>query len=497
MKLKEFILAGVVLVALISVPMFATHATLLIPQTPWLDEVHTAMLVNEPDATKFRAAVSNECVDANLPVYYVLLRTFHITSLSAIRSVSFAAGMLTLLGIYVLLRGSFEPIESAVGVLTAWATPMVVYQTFQARFYVPWFAAVIWFAVAMRWSKTARIRWLAAIAIAITSVLACTLHLLGLSAVGLIVIAEILVDTRPIKARVIAALPAAAGGVAVAMFIPLMIKQRHSFAIPTWVAGHPVRLFYTTLGAIIPPVGATTLLLGMLATLWICRQHNEKPRTISPQPLAGATSLLFFPLVLLVFTIFFQTVLVPRYVLICSVSVAAAGAYAATRMCKPVAIAVCLILLAESGAEMSRRVRDAVGDARNMDFLIGEIRADPSEMTLFESRHKLFPAVWLARDVVDQCAYVDFEAGPNQPDPVFQGFERDLAKKFERVFGWPKVMPWAKVMELDRFKLMGLDEDQPRVGRALRRLSRPSDRWKSLRAEAIAIRLQIRTSYSP
>src|SRR5437870_5025128 len=101
MTVKEFTLAAIALFALVVAQMTATHARVLFDAVPWLDEVHTAILVTEPDASKFRAAVSNECVDANFPVYYQFLRTFQLTSLAAIRAVSLAAMMAALLGIYV------------------------------------------------------------------------------------------------------------------------------------------------------------------------------------------------------------------------------------------------------------------------------------------------------------------------------------------------------------------------------------------------------------
>src|SRR3954468_8577045 len=199
---KEFIIAAFALITLVAAQIIATHGTTLLRTTPWLDEVHTGILVSEPDAAKFRAAVSTDCVDANFPVYCQILRTLHITSLPAIRAVSLVTGLAALLGIYVLLRDVFAPVESAVGMLTVWATPMMVYQTFQARFYVPWFAALIAFALALRWMRS-RASTSTAIAVAITSILTCTLHILGLPAVGLIVLAEIFTDRRPMKSRML------------------------------------------------------------------------------------------------------------------------------------------------------------------------------------------------------------------------------------------------------------------------------------------------------
>jgi hypothetical protein len=464
MTLREFILASLVLLLFFAVQLLGTRARTLLNQVPWLDEVHTGILVDEPDPAKFHAAVSNECVDANFPVYYQALRLLHIRSLSAIRAVSLLGTMAALLGIYVLLRPSFRWCEAMVGVLTVWSTPLIVEHTFEARFYAPWFASVIWFAAAMQWSGTTRRKSLAAIAIGITSLAACTLHELGLPAVVLIVVAEMLVDRRPMKQRLLRVLPAITGAIAVFCFMPLVAEQKHSFAIKTWLIGNPVRLLYSTYSGIFPGVAASILLLGVFAAAWKRRREEHRPRDISLSPLAGASSLIFFPLVLFIVTVVFHPVLLPRYALFSTAALAAAAAYAASRMRTCIIIGVCIALVCESSAELSRRVREAGDNARDLNSMITSIR-DANEPALFESRHQLFPVVWTARDLVDHCAYVDFEPGPNQLDPVVEGFERDLAKKFQRVFGWPKVMPWQQVVSLPRFLLVPITDDGDRVAR--------------------------------
>ena len=146
-------------------------------------------------------------------------------------------------------------------------------------------------------------------------------------------------------------------------------------------------------------------------------------------------------------------------------AIAAAAGYAATRMRTCAAVVVCVVLMFESSAELSRRVREAGDNARELDARISAIHAEPDEAALFESRHQLFPVVWTASDLKDRCWYIDFEPGPNQPDPVVEGFERDLARKFQHVFGSPRVMPWDRAITLPRFILVPLDDDGDRVAR--------------------------------
>ncbi len=187
------------------------------------------MLVNDPDPAKFHAAMSNECVDKNFPVYGLLLRWTHIKSAPAIRAVSFASTLIALMAIYYLLRGSFNRLESAVGVLTVWSTPLIIYHSFQARFYEPWFASLICFAAALRWGMTSRHKWVPQACIAITAFFACTLHTLGLPAIVLIAAAEVVFNRQPIRSKLLTLLPALTGPIAVVLFIPLLREQLHSF----------------------------------------------------------------------------------------------------------------------------------------------------------------------------------------------------------------------------------------------------------------------------
>src|SRR3954447_2843014 len=106
MNWKELIIASLVLTVLVGAQIIVTRATSLLHQTAWLDEVHTAMIVSERDPAKFKAALSNECVDANFPVYHALLRWSHLNPPARIRAVSLASTVIALIAIYTVLRGS-------------------------------------------------------------------------------------------------------------------------------------------------------------------------------------------------------------------------------------------------------------------------------------------------------------------------------------------------------------------------------------------------------
>jgi hypothetical protein len=465
--LAEFALVAIGIVGLLVAQLLVTHARSLFHQTPWLDEVHTLIVVNDPDPAVFRAAMSNQCVDANFPVYNWLLRTLHITSAERIREFSFASTAAALLGIYLLLRGIFSRVASAAGVLTVWTCPLVVYHSFQSRFYAPWLAAVIWFAVARRWQATTRFKAIAAVAVAITSIFGCTLHVIGLPAIGLIVLAEFLVDSAPVKNRIISALPALAGAIAVAVFVPVMLAQRRSFTIPTWLTGNPIRLLYSTIGGILPAMGSAILITGFFISAWIDRKQEKVPDTVFPSlaPTAGISALLLLPLLLFVVSLLLQPMLISRYVLVSAAAFAPAAALVAARMRRCIAITICVVLALESGAELTRRVREEAGIRMDMDKTLAVLRADSAVPILGESRHQLYTIAWLAPDLRDRCAYVDWSPGANQLDPRVEGAERDVARKFEHLYGWPHVMPWETVMSQPRFILLSLDDDVDRIAR--------------------------------
>jgi hypothetical protein len=465
----EIALAAMVIFGLLAAEIVATHARSMFHATPWLDEVHTLIVVNDPDPAKFRSAMSDQCVDANFPVYNQLLRWLHLTSAPAIREVSCASTAIALLGIYILLRGAFDPVASATGVLTVWSGPLIVSHSFQGRFYAPWMAAVVWFAVALRcrFSLSPRARAGSAVAVAITAIFACTLHAIGLPAIALVACSEMVLDRRSFKQRIITALPALAGVIAVAVFVPMTLAQKHSFAIPSWLVGNPIRLLYSTLVGVIPGTACAVLIVGLFISAWIDRlwPPGESRSTSDLAPIAGFSALLLLPAILLVMTILLQPVLLPRYALVTAAAFAGPAALLASRMRRGVAIVLCVALLAESGAELSRRVREASQFREEYDGFIIAIRAQPELPALFESRHQLYPIAWIAPDLRDRCAYIDFQPGPNQPDKIVEGAERDVAKKFDRLYGWPRVMAWERVIAQPRFILVSLDEDTERISR--------------------------------
>src|SRR5262249_36434120 len=129
----EIVLAGIAVFALLGVQIVVTHARGMFRATPWLDEVHTLIVVRDPDPAKFRSAMSDQCGDGNYPVYNQMLRWLHITSAPAIREVSCAATAIALVESYILLRGAFDRVASAAGMLAAWSCPLVVYRCFQGR----------------------------------------------------------------------------------------------------------------------------------------------------------------------------------------------------------------------------------------------------------------------------------------------------------------------------------------------------------------------------
>ncbi len=375
--------------------------------------------------------------------------------------------LIALVGIYYLLRGSFNVVESAAGVLTVWATPLIVYHAFQARFYAPWFASVVCFTALLRWEQTDGRKLLKRILLAFTSILACTLHVLGLPAVALIVFADFIFNSRPIRARLVSLFPTLAGPVAVVLFLPLLREQRHSFAIASWLVGNPIRLLYSTFSDLLPGLPLAVIVLGLWATAWLRRTRPTAPanREIALAPVAGISSLMLFPFVLQVISLLTQPVLLARYAIVSTAAIAPAAAYAASNMRRSIAILLCFILPLETGAELVRRVREANGNRDEVNSLIATVRAEPTIPALFESRHQLFPVTWADRDLADRCFYVDFQPGPNQLDPIVEGSERDVAKKFERVFGWPHVMAWEHVVSLPRFILISLDDDTDRISK--------------------------------
>jgi hypothetical protein len=197
----------------------------------WLDECLTHVIVNDSSFGHSMSALRGG-VDTNPPLLYLMLRPLKwvVGTIGVVELRVFAgcAMILALLGMYAICRRYFDLAASWVGVLALLAHPAIVEQTLEARGYGVLLAATAWFGYSMLLSESSRRALVAACTFA---VVASTVHWLGILAIGLISLVDVIVH-RGAWRRLI---PLACAGLAALGCAPFLLGQRANLTIPTWL----------------------------------------------------------------------------------------------------------------------------------------------------------------------------------------------------------------------------------------------------------------------
>jgi hypothetical protein len=325
-QLRPWEIAGfaLFLAAVMAVQVALSMPKLLLGRGFWQDEQFTHFIASDPSLRHLLHAV-REGADTNPPVFHLLVREFAAVVPGrpevVYRLFTLLCTWLAFIAVYIILRRSFDILPSVIAVLALWGSPLIVHESFDARFYAPMLAAAAWFCLVF--SCQCR-RWLQYLLIAVLAALLCTIHYFGIIALGA-VIAGVLVlrpgDWRDTARRMV---PALAGPAALAGMIPILLGQKAGLSVATWVpAFRPDNLLDTFNDLFV------TIPLGILAVSWWLFQWIEKKPSVNAPPIArrlgpmaGLTGLLLVPVVVTVFSVLVQPSMIPKYMIVTTLATA-------------------------------------------------------------------------------------------------------------------------------------------------------------------------------
>ena len=493
------------LVALAAVQLCLTASFSLFDRYLWLDEIHTHLLVTDPELTHAAAALAGGA-DFNPPGLYLMLRGLDVfTGGGPIswRAAAVGSVLAALLGIYLLVRHAAGRAAAAIAVIVVWSHPLVVFQAFEARFYAPWLAAVVWLAYSLaRYSREeAGPFW--RIAVAACSVAVCLIHYFGVISLVLVTAAHLAFNWRSTRdpLRLLAAL--SAGPAALLACIPLYLGQRGSLTVPTWMPDptwqstlgflHGLFLFpilalmivaagrYFSSGAEFPPESmplparkhtnpkrkrGRQVLSSLALRVGVRCVKLDGERYISGRlrPLAGLTGLLALPAVLIALSYAAQPAMMGRYALPAIAAVAPVAALMARGIDRPRWSVVCVVLLLLgscnlAGVRQYMQTRDA-----DWDQLAAWLASDhPHVPVLFELRDDLYPMCQIAPSLAGEFYFHDFpDAAPGWQTRRFT-VERDVARNHHRLYGWPQLLTPDDLNRLGRIYYVASRPDPARV----------------------------------
>lgn len=451
---KELVWATACLVLAMGLQVWISGAVALLSRKFWLDEILTHTLVGDPDLGHALRALAGG-VETHPPTFYLLLRGFTTLAGGAnettLRLFALLSTAIALMGIYRILRGHYQPPPALAATLAVGGNPVVLTYAFEARSYATWLAAVVWFTFFLAECVRFPDRWLPRSLLALSAVLVCTLHYLGILAF-LLVAGGVLAARRGCLPRA-AWIAAALGPLALAGFLPLLVAQRSSLPASSWmrrpdlIAATAFLLQFLDLGVILALAAASQL---------SARGSRRPPRPVPPD-VPGLVALGFLPFLLLIFSWAVQPALMARYALPALAAMGPAVAAVLARFPRAWSVAACICLVVAGAFKLSGEVGAGRETDRQADALIDAVRQrTDGAPVVFELSDPLYVVSRYAPDMANRCFYLDF--GPGEVGYANSGpaFGVGLARRYERFYGRPSGMDRAKFLTLPR-KFLVLD----------------------------------------
>lgn len=310
----ETIIFAVFLAIVMAVQIALSAPKLLLGRYFWQDEQFTYFIASDPSLEHMLKAV-REGADTNPPIFHLLVRGFAKVVPGrpevVYRLFIVLTAWLGLLAVYVILRRAFGILASAIGVLGLWASPLIMHETFDARFYIPLLACAAWFCLVLRWQCRA---WMRDVAVVLAAALLCTIHYFGIIALVAIAVGELLLRGRQWRETGRRLLPALAGPIALAGMIPFLLGQRAGLSVATWVPTfHPDSLLDTFNNLFV------TIPLGVVAIAWwllrICGCGANQAGRAELKEMAGLAGLLLVPVAVVGLSVLVQPAMIPKYMI--------------------------------------------------------------------------------------------------------------------------------------------------------------------------------------
>jgi len=405
----------------------------LLDRQLWMDEVHTWLIVSDPDLSHAMTALSRGA-DYNPPTYYLLLRLFtSITSVTAASMRAFSLlSMCAGLGcVAALLRQRVSSKAAMCGTAAIGIQPLIIQQATEARFYAVWFALVAAFCLA----KSSRSTSLPGLLVqSILAVMICTVHYFGVISLGLVFLVDATNawrnrhEQQRLPALLMRFTPYATGILALLGCLGFYFGQRAALSEPTWISAPTLPKVKGFLAEFLPVIPLVLAVFGWLLSGGLAEKvaadadESEPPRSSSRMNLLLAG--LGMPITLIVFSYVVQPALVARYAI---VGMLAWGPLIATLVKRAESrfaftfLAVCLVLCVDNIRDLIW-MHEGIQAERNR---LAAVLTERSAPVIFEDRIDHYPAK-LANPSGDWFM-IDFEQRPTVK-PELRIVQRDAGR---------------------------------------------------------------------
>ena len=478
-QFADVALASALLLSLMLATLAVTGGFLLMSKPLWLDEYHTLLLAERQGVVESLRSLA-QGADFNPPTLHLIYRAVDTLSggLSPVtmRGVALSSVWLALTIVYATLRRHFSRPAAFAGAFAIWAHPLAITHAFEARFYGPWLlftALMAWSAGLDASSPVSRRR---NVALALTSILVCTIHYFGIFvwlviAVSAIVGKRGLLDERREAWGRLA--PMLSGPLALLLCTPFYVGQRHALSVATWVdplSAMQLRdfvVYYFVWAGFLAP------LCGWAFFHILSRRSYGLTRPVAtvfrrPDVLA-LLALVAFPAILIVFSAVVQPSIVDRYGLPALLFWAPLIAFViedapwTARAVVLVGHLVLGIVLTRVQVRYTQQVfSELYADAASIASL------GPDASVVCRSRHRAYPLATYAgggRPLGgNPCAILDFGEVTAQEVRSNSSGARAAVRHFTvaqqrarvhfRIYGFPRLLPVEELRRRDRFYVL-------------------------------------------
>ena len=471
---RELLAVAAVLCGIIAcIPLI--NAEVLLTKRFWLDEQCCTLYPLRDSPSFFELFGKVRDSDVAPPLLHIMLWVLEkVTgSLSPLVLRSFMLASVTgaLFVLYVVLRRRFAPTSSALAVVVVAGHALVIHHAFDGRFYGPW----LFFAVCYAWTlgldpgQPSRRR---DVLLGVLSVCICTLHWFAVNSVGLMALAAVAAHGRRWREGVRLVAPSIAGVVALAAFIPMMLKQLGTGGedllwVPPLNVGQ-VKQFVMAFIIRVPILLAVVLLL-----IDVLRGEQRRARILPmlrDPVMAALLATGGMTLVLMAISAVMNPVMVPRYAIVSVLFAAPIVALAADTLRpyqRTVLTLVFALLFAQS---VSRALRGSRYFEAVMDTYAGLVQRLKAENVplVFQTYFIMYPVDGAAKersvisvlDLPDSTIFAlipDSIAGRAGRDKL--RLDRNQARLHNRGFGFPVIKTQAELDTTPRFFFFARDAD--------------------------------------
>lgn len=450
---------------ILAAQLLDTKIGMVLRRPLWLDEVHTALIVEDPSPRHaFRALAAG--ADMNPPALYAIDRAVtwcaRSTGPAALRTTSLVFTLAGIVGIYAITRRAYAPRIALAAAAAAWANPLLLHQAFEARFYAPWFGGIVWFAYALNAASRSPRSLGLRLLLAATSVFVCTIHYFGVFSLLLVIMAQALVAARRQDRIRPLVVWMAAGPMCLLACIPMYRGQRRSLSAPTWISMPGGRELLEYFGGLYDSLILVPPMLVLFASLFLTRGPARSGEGATQDPdagmldLAGLGSLALMPMFLAAFTLLIQPALLPRYAIVAVGSLGVLGVPLLARSGRIGTWAVLATYLLYSTVTLHYQQRDFGKEARSIAERLAHLRGLAPAPLIFKSRHALYREGW-ASGRPPKTWYLWDEAEAGAALTNYAAVERDVARTLNRWYGMPQVLG-IKSLSAPHFYLVGFTE---------------------------------------